>query len=78
MAGNYAVGTRVWQPDPTEGWVASEIRQRKVNGDKVELVLDLENGEVRMPCVTHFAWRRSDDCYKIDQDDRNHSVRLGL
>lgn len=46
MAHNYDVGTRAWQPDQTEGWVASEVTERKVDGDKVQLVFSLENGEV--------------------------------
>ena len=46
MAHNYNVGTRVWQPDPTEGWVASQVAEKKVQGDKVRLVFELENGEV--------------------------------
>lgn len=47
MAHIYDVGTRAWQPDATEGWVASEVDQKKVEGDKVKLVFHLENGEVR-------------------------------
>lgn len=47
MAHNYDVGTRAWQPDATEGWVASEVDQKKIEGDKVKLVFHLENGEVR-------------------------------
>lgn len=46
MVHNYDVGTRAWQPDPTEGWVASEVQQKKVQGDKVKLVFLLETGEV--------------------------------
>ena len=46
MAHSYDVGTRAWQPDPTEGWVASEVVKKLVNGDKVTLVFDLVNGEV--------------------------------
>ncbi|KAE8359991.1 P-loop containing nucleoside triphosphate hydrolase protein [Aspergillus caelatus] len=47
MAHNYEVGTRVWQPDPTEGWVASEVKEKLVDGDKVQLVFILENGETK-------------------------------
>lgn len=54
MAHTYDVGTKAWQPDPTEGWVASEVTEKKVNGDKVLLVFALESGEVRFgkqtPC----------------------------
>lgn len=46
MAHNYEVGTRAWQPDPTEGWIASEVTERTVDGDNVSLVFTLENGEV--------------------------------
>ena len=46
MAHNYEVGTRAWQPDPTEGWVASEVKEKLVDGDKVKLVFLLENEEV--------------------------------
>jgi myosin-5 len=46
MAHNYEVGTRAWQPDATEGWVASEVKEKLVDGDKVRLVFVLENGEV--------------------------------
>lgn len=47
MAHNYEVGTRAWQPDPTEGWVASEVKEKLVDGDKVQLVFILENGETK-------------------------------
>ena len=46
MAHPYDVGTKAWQPDTTEGWVASEVTEKKVQGDKVLLVFALENGEV--------------------------------
>ena len=46
MAHNYDVGTRAWQPDPTEGWVASEVQSKRIQGDKVTLVFELGNGEV--------------------------------
>ena len=46
MAHMYDVGTKAWQPDPTEGWVASEVVDRKVKGDRVLLVFLLANGEV--------------------------------
>ena len=47
MAHSYDVGTKAWQPDANEGWVASEVEQKLVNGDQVKLVFKLENGEVR-------------------------------
>ena len=57
MAQNYDVGTRAWQPDPTEGWVASEVEEKRVQGDKVQLIFKLANGEVRppsLPLATEF------------------------
>ena len=50
MADAYAVGTRAWQTDTAEGWIASEVEDKKVDGDKVTLVFRLENGEV---CCFH-------------------------
>jgi len=47
MAHIYENGTRAWQPDATDGWVASEVIDKKIEGDKVKLVFQLENGEVR-------------------------------
>ena len=49
MSHSYEVGTRAWQPDPTEGWVASELKEKQVDGDKVLLVFELENGDVDSP-----------------------------
>lgn len=46
MSESYDVGTRAWQPDTTEGWVASEVINKSANGDKISLVFQLENGEV--------------------------------
>ena len=47
MATLYDVGTRAWQPDPIEGWVASKVEKKQINGDKVTLVFQLDSGEVR-------------------------------
>jgi len=47
MSESYDVGTRAWQPDATEGWVASEVAKKTVNGDKVQLIFELENGETK-------------------------------
>ncbi|KAF2142904.1 uncharacterized protein K452DRAFT_297422 [Aplosporella prunicola CBS 121167] len=41
----YEIGTRAWQPDATEGWVASEVSQKIVDGEKIKLVFKLESGE---------------------------------
>lgn len=46
MASAYDVGTRAWQPDTAEGWVASELVNKSVEGGKAKLVFKLENGEV--------------------------------
>ena len=46
MAHNYNVGTKAWQPDATEGWVASEVTSKNSDGTKVSLVFSLANGEV--------------------------------
>ena len=46
MVVGYDVGTRAWQPDETEGWVASEVKSKKINGDKVFLIFLLDNGKV--------------------------------
>lgn len=48
MAETYDVGTRAWQPDTTEGWVASEVVKKDVQGSKVILEFKLESGEVRL------------------------------
>lgn len=49
MASAYEVGTRAWQPDTAEGWVASELVNKTVDGSKVKLTFQLENGEVSHP-----------------------------
>jgi myosin-5 len=51
MANSYEVGTGAWQPDPTEGWISSEVKEKLVDGDKVTLVFLLENGEVRSSLI---------------------------
>lgn len=50
MSNTYDVGTKAWQPDATEGWVASEVTSKQVDGDKITLVFALANGEVSVPC----------------------------
>ena len=49
MAHNYDVGTKAWQPDVTEGWIASEVVSKTEVGDKIVLVFNLANGEVSYP-----------------------------
>lgn len=51
MSSDYDVGTRAWQPDAEEGWVASEVIKKQVDGDKVILTFKLENGEVRSSSI---------------------------
>ena len=46
MAHSYDVGTRAWQPDPQEGWISSEVEDKKVQGGRVTLRFVLANGEV--------------------------------
>lgn len=50
MTHRYEVGTRAWQPDPEEGWVASEVKEQRIDGEAVTLVFALENGQVFLPC----------------------------
>jgi myosin-5 len=58
MAHSYDVGTRAWQPDPTEGWITSEVQSKIVHGDKVTLIFELGNGEVSSNFVTTmFGYR---------------------
>ncbi|KAL1998359.1 hypothetical protein VTN02DRAFT_6349 [Thermoascus thermophilus] len=47
MSQSYEVGTGAWQPDPTEGWIASEVKEKIVDGEKVKLVFLLANGETK-------------------------------
>ncbi|KAK3378172.1 putative myosin MYO2 [Podospora didyma] len=47
MSESYDVGTRAWQPDATEGWVASTVTKKSVAGSKVTLLFELENGETK-------------------------------
>lgn len=60
MAETYDVGTRAWQPDATEGWVASEVIKKDVQGSKVILEFKLESGEVRL-IPDRASWRREED-----------------
>ncbi|GAB7357247.1 hypothetical protein MBLNU459_g8226t1 [Dothideomycetes sp. NU459] len=64
MAATYDVGTKAWQPDAAEGWVASEVEQKVVDGDKVKLVFQLVNGESKTIETTLAAL----------QDDSNTSL----
>ncbi|KAH7318783.1 putative myosin MYO2 [Stachybotrys elegans] len=61
MASVYDVGTRAWQPDAAEGWVASELVNKTINGEKASLVFQLENGETKTIEVSLEALQRGDD-----------------
>ncbi|KAK9439578.1 Myosin-2 [Metarhizium brunneum] len=47
MASTYDVGTRAWQPDAAEGWVASELVSKDIDGSTAKLVFKLDNGETK-------------------------------
>jgi myosin heavy subunit len=59
MAHIYDVGTRAWQPDEKEGWVASEVSDKVIEGDKVKLIFQLEDGSVCKPTPRHMAMEES-------------------
>ncbi|KAH8725202.1 P-loop containing nucleoside triphosphate hydrolase protein [Phaeosphaeriaceae sp. PMI808] len=61
MAHIYENGTRAWQPDVTDGWVASEVVEKKIEGDKVKLVFQLENGEKKTVETTLSAIQTGKD-----------------
>ncbi|KAH9909819.1 putative myosin MYO2 [Xylariomycetidae sp. FL2044] len=61
MSHSYDVGTRAWQPDATEGWVASEVVKKSVDGDKVTLILKLENGEEKTVQLSAEAMQNAND-----------------
>ncbi|RSM01855.1 hypothetical protein CDV31_011139 [Fusarium ambrosium] len=52
MASTYEVGTRAWQPDAAEGWVASELIDKTIDGNKAKLTFQLESGETKVIDVT--------------------------
>lgn len=60
MAHLYEIGTRAWQVDATEGWIASEVESKVVDGDKVKLIFRLENGEVHPQNQLHRYYGISD------------------
>ncbi|EAQ86538.1 hypothetical protein CHGG_07791 [Chaetomium globosum CBS 148.51] len=61
MSESYDVGTRAWQPDATEGWVASEVIKKTVDGSKVSLEFQLENGETKKLEVSLEALQSGND-----------------
>ncbi|ORY72028.1 putative myosin MYO2 [Pseudomassariella vexata] len=61
MSSSYDVGTRAWQPDATEGWVASEVVKKSVDGSKVTLVFKLENEETKTVELSLAALSDSSD-----------------
>ena len=74
MVHGYDVGTRAWQPDQIEGWVASEVKSKKINGDKVVLVFKLDNGEVELPCNVK-ANAVADRVIRIGKNHRDNGRR---
>lgn len=73
MAHMYDVGTKAWQPDQTEGWVASEVTEKNIDGDKVTLVFTLENEEV---CHASTAQQHA-VLTATDQNRRDDPLRHG-
>ncbi|KAF2868406.1 P-loop containing nucleoside triphosphate hydrolase protein [Massariosphaeria phaeospora] len=61
MAHIFDIGTRAWQPDAAEGWVASEVTDKQINGDKVKLVFKVENGETKTVETTLVAIQDGND-----------------
>ncbi|OAQ85318.1 class V myosin [Purpureocillium lilacinum] len=61
MASTYDVGTRAWQPDTAEGWVASELITKNVDGPKATLVFQLENGQTKTIEVPAEALQSGND-----------------
>ncbi|KAK3325629.1 P-loop containing nucleoside triphosphate hydrolase protein [Apodospora peruviana] len=61
MSESYDVGTRAWQPDATEGWVASEVVKKTVDGSKFTLIFQLENGETKKLEVSAEALQSGND-----------------
>ncbi|KAJ9142722.1 Class v myosin [Pleurostoma richardsiae] len=61
MSSNYDIGTRAWQPDAAEGWVASEVVQKTADGDKVTIVFKLDNGETKEIKVSAEALHSGND-----------------
>jgi myosin-5 len=61
MAHIFDIGTRAWQPDTTEGWVASEVTDKQIDGDKVKLVFQLESGETKTVETTLNAIQTGND-----------------
>jgi myosin-5 len=61
MASNYEIGTRAWQPDAAEGWVASELVNKSIDGSKAKLVFQLENGETKTLEVSVETLQSGDD-----------------
>lgn len=70
MAHAYEVGTRAWQPDAAEGWVASEVVDKQVHGDKVVLVFKLANGEVPALTLTPLRANADHAAYSLKRSRR--------
>ncbi|KAI5461055.1 P-loop containing nucleoside triphosphate hydrolase protein [Mariannaea sp. PMI_226] len=61
MASSYDVGTRAWQPDAAEGWVASELINKTIEGSKAKLEFQLENGETKTIVVSAEGLQNGSD-----------------
>lgn len=62
MSHEYAVGSRCWQPDAADGWVASTVKHKTVDGDKVTLVFAYdERDDVPTPEVCTLLGPRQMD-----------------
>ncbi|KAF3211616.1 Myosin type-2 heavy chain 1 [Orbilia oligospora] len=57
----YQKGTRVWHPDVTEGWMAAEVEGVSQAGDKVSIVLKLDNGEEKTVTTKMAAFKDPND-----------------
>lgn len=78
MAHMYEVGTRAWQLDTAEGWIASEVEDKSVNGEKVTLRFRLQNGEVCYLSIVYVAAARlADALVYTDQDCGDNSLSSG-
>ncbi|PHH51707.1 Myosin-2 [Ceratocystis fimbriata CBS 114723] len=61
MVQTFEIGTRAWQPDATDGWVASELIAKTEEGANVKLTFKLESGETKDVVVTAAALQSEND-----------------
>lgn len=45
MAHTYNIGTGAWVQDPQEGWVASKVISKSVDGTTAALVFEITSGD---------------------------------